>query len=905
MKTVLMVAEKPSLAQNLANILSNGKCNTNKGSNSACAVHEWNGTFKNEPVRYKMTSVCGHVMSLDFTGKYNNWDKVDPVELFSCTTEKKEAMPRLRIPAFLAQESRDCDYLVLWLDCDKEGENICFEVMSCVQAYMKGDVCSPQVTYRARFSAITEKDIKAAMLSLVRPNENESRSVDARQELDLRIGCAFTRFQTKYFQGRYGDLDATLISYGPCQTPTLGFCVQRHDEIQTFKPETYWVLRVTASTSEGRELPLEWKRVRSFDKDIANMFLSGIKEIKEAQVIAVQAKEKVKARPTALNTVELMRVASAGLGMSPHQAMQVAERLYTQGYISYPRTETTSYSENFDLMGTLRQQQSSSKWGAEVRALVANGINKPKKGHDAGDHPPITPMRAASESELEGDMWRIYDYVTRHFIATLSRDCKYLSTSITFKIGTETFTYTGNTLVDAGYTEVMHWQAFGKDEFVPLLAVDDMLRAHDHRLVECQTSPPDYLTESEVITLMEKHGIGTDASIPVHINNICQRNYVTVGSGRRLVPTNLGIVLVHGYQKIDPELVLPTMRSAVEEQLNLIAIGRADYEAVLSHTTEIFRRKFQYFVRSIEGMDQLFEVNFSSLKASGKALSRCGKCRRYMRYIQAKPTRLHCSHCDDTYGLPQNGTVRIYRELKCPLDDFELLSWSTGTKGKSFPLCPYCYNHPPFRDMKKGFGCNSCTHPTCSYGVNSTGVSGCVECEAGVLVLDPAAPKWKLACNRCDVIINVFDDAIRVSVCEQQCAACGAQLVTAEYRPERTPLPAALTEMTGCLYCEPAFSAQVATRLLRAGGVRQQCAACGAQLVTAEYRPERTPLPAALTEMTGCLYCEPAFSAQLEKHRAVAARAPASRGRGGRSRGNKHRNKQPKDKMAQLAAYFV
>lgn len=68
--------------------------------------------------------------------------------------------------------------------------------------------------------------------------------------------------------------------------------------------------------------------------------------------------------------------------------------------------------------------------------------------------------------------------------------------------------------------------------------------------------------------------------------------------------------------------MLPTMRSAVEKQLNLIALGKANFEAVLKHTVDIFRLKFEYFVKNIDGMDQLFEVSFSPLSASGRAYSR-------------------------------------------------------------------------------------------------------------------------------------------------------------------------------------------------------------------------------------------------------------------------------------------
>ncbi|XP_077731100.1 DNA topoisomerase 3-beta-1-like [Canis aureus] len=194
MKTVLMVAEKPSLAQSIAKILSRGNMSSHKGLNGTCSVHEYSGTFAGQPVRFKMTSVCGHVMTLDFLGKYNKWDKVDPAELFSqAPTEKKEANPKLNMVKFLQVEGKGCDYIVLWLDRDKEGENICFEVLDAVLPVMNPTHSGEKTVFRARFSSITDTDICAAMARLGEPDHNEALSVDTRQELDLRIGCAFTR----------------------------------------------------------------------------------------------------------------------------------------------------------------------------------------------------------------------------------------------------------------------------------------------------------------------------------------------------------------------------------------------------------------------------------------------------------------------------------------------------------------------------------------------------------------------------------------------------------------------------------------------------------------------------------------------------------------------------------------
>ena len=78
-----------------------------------------------------------------------------------------------------------------------------------------------------------------------------------------------------------------------------------------------------------------------------------------------------------------------------------------------------------------------------------------------------------------------------------------------------------------------------------------------------------------------------------------------------------------------------------------------------------------------------------------------------------------------------------------------VIIWEEMLFLQSYPLCPYCYNNPPFGDMRKGMGCNECTHPTCVHAMTQNSVSSCVECENGTLILDQAsAPKWRMACNK-------------------------------------------------------------------------------------------------------------------------------------------------------------
>jgi len=628
---VLMVAEKPSVAKFVAESLcGNGRLGTRKGQSRAVQVFEFVGWFPpaQQKCRILQTSTIGHIFGLDFEN-----GRLQPADLFYSNVKKtvEASVAKNRIVEHLQDLGKQAEYLALWLDCDREGENICYEVMSLCGSIPEENV------YRAHFSALTVPEIKTAFSNLGRPDKHLAMAVDARQELDLKIGVAFTRLMTRtflnYAKEKFRVWDQTVLSYGPCQTPTLWFCVERHKEIEQFTRREVFTPLVTVNIADY-PVELSWSSSSTFDEAKAGQLEQQLQAAGTATFLRIDSTRKQARRPVGLNTVQMLKACSSRLGMSPAETMRVAEGLYSAGYISYPRTETTRYSQTFDLAAALREQAAHPMWGRTVQMILSNRqLRAPASGTDKGDHPPITPIRAAHKEEFnKGKEWKLYEYVTRHFIASLMEDAAYDEVSYVFDVAGEQFAYTYHHVVERGFFYATPWKARDLkleeiDWDMPEMAQGQQFKVDEVTLTRDTTKPPDYLKESELVALMDKNGIGTDASIPQHVQNVVDRHYVMIcgpggdgqrgeviskgrGKGRKgkgkgkivkgedgrpasrhMVPTPMGLSLLAAFEELDPQLCRPPIRAFMEKQVAQIADGLLEKSEVTAQNLDLCPRR--------------------------------------------------------------------------------------------------------------------------------------------------------------------------------------------------------------------------------------------------------------------------------------------------------------------------
>ncbi|XP_022093607.1 DNA topoisomerase 3-alpha-like [Acanthaster planci] len=581
---VLNVAEKNDAAKSLADLMSRGRYRRREGFSKYNKIYEYDYQLFNQDCSMTMTSVSGHLLNYEFVSTFKKWHSCNPVALFSAEVLKGCPDDFKDIKRTLEREARQHDVLIIWTDGDREGENIGCEIVDvCKSVKPRLDV------YRARFSEITPQSVANACRNLGRPDERVSKAVDVRQELDLRIGAAFTRFQTlrlcKVFPG---ILDGQLISFGSCQFPTLGFVVERYKQVEAFIPEMFYKIKVSHEVDDTK-VDFNWKRHRLFHRLACEVLLQVCLEDPMATVTDVSSRSKSKWRPLPMDTVELEKLSSRKLRIGAKETMKIAEKLYTKGFISYPRTETNMFPKDFNLRELVQEQTQDQRWGPFAAGILQEGPT-PRQGNKTDNaHPPIHPTKYTDT--LPGNDFKVYELIVRHFLACCSKDAQGFETTVQIKIASEEFSAQGLMIVARNYLDVYPYDKWNA-KVIPVFEQGQTFRPRAIEMAEGETSPPALLTEADLIALMEKHGIGTDATHAEHIETIKSRLYVGVRPDGKFVPGELGMGLVEGYDSMGYELSKPDLRAELEADLKKICEGVKDPDIVLREQIEKYRQVF-------------------------------------------------------------------------------------------------------------------------------------------------------------------------------------------------------------------------------------------------------------------------------------------------------------------------
>lgn len=333
-RTVLCVAEKPSIAKATANHLGHQVTTVStharnplaelmdvqhnipgnmfvKNYNFDCIFPQWGHC------NVTMTSVLGHLLSHEFEPRYKSWTSCNPSALFDARIEVFVESNRNSIADNIKQHARRADVLYTWTDCDREGEHIGTEIRS-VAAQSNQALGRAGGTVRAHFSNIERAHIIHAAQYPTDLDEAQADAVASRIELDLRVGASFTWHLTLSLRPipQRGNLSeaSQLISYGSCQFPTLGFIVERYLRVRNFVREPFWGIELMHRKA-GIKVNFSWTRKHLFDRMAVVLLYERCLTSQNAQVQMVKTKATSKWKPLPLTTLELQKCGSRFLGM--------------------------------------------------------------------------------------------------------------------------------------------------------------------------------------------------------------------------------------------------------------------------------------------------------------------------------------------------------------------------------------------------------------------------------------------------------------------------------------------------------------------------------------------------------------------------------------------------------------
>ena len=275
-----------------------------------------------------------------------------------------------------------------------------------------------------------------------------------------------------------------------------------------------------------------------------------------------------------------LQVLTKILGLSGAKIMGLAEELYAEGYISYPRTQTNIWVkvDHKPILDMLRKTHLAN----HIRLENFN----PRDGRkNDGAHPPIYPVQPYEYSDVKGKIW---DYVARRYLAnTVYGDAKLNRWRLNVAVKDVSMNATNRYFVDEGFYRVFPYFKPRELQWIPEVKSGELLPILKVELAKRKTKPPPHLTESELLRLMEQHGIGTDATRHEYPTLIVRRGYAEK-KGKSFRSTSLGENLVSLLEKVERRLVTPETRKMVEQVMEDVEKGKLNLEEALNKSLQTY-----------------------------------------------------------------------------------------------------------------------------------------------------------------------------------------------------------------------------------------------------------------------------------------------------------------------------
>lgn len=651
-KYTLIITEKPDAADRIAAALDDTGRTRRLAENGVPYFHA-----KSKDKEVIVASALGHLYTVASTKK-GQWDY--PVFDYQWVprwmAEKGASKIRTWLKV-LSKLAENADEFIDACDYDIEGSIIGYSVLK----YACGG--KENVAKRMKYSTLTREELQESYANLLpRIGFALVEAGLARHEVDWLYGINLSRALTLAAKNNSGQY-ATL-STGRVQGPTLKYLEIREKNIRAFVPTPYWNLTAKIQIGE-RQFELEYERKAIENKTEAQAIAKSCKT-KEAQIKQICVKEFLQNPPVPFDLGTLQSEAYSLFKYTPMRTSNIAQHLYVNALISYPRTSSQKLPPAIGYQSILRKLGRTPLYQKLAHKLLAQPILKPNEGKKFDQaHPAIYPTGNLPEKALDTAERNIYDLIVKRFMAVFGEPALRQSIKVTVDINKNPFFFDGYRTLSEGWMDFYKPYVHLKDFPLPLMFEGQKVEVKKVTLKDDFTKPPLRYNPRSLLKKMEKEEIGTKATRAATIQTLYDRKYIQ--GGDNMAVTDLGFEVTEVLNNYCPSVVSSEMTRNLEQKMEQIQLEWETKQGVLRDVVEILKPVTLTLKQKEADIGKQLSYAVKKSRLEERTVGKCLNCQNgKLVILRSKKTGkrfVGCTgffegKCNTAFPLPQTGTIK-------------------------------------------------------------------------------------------------------------------------------------------------------------------------------------------------------------------------------------------------------